>query len=88
MDRAAADRTDAPGLEKRAHAGAASVGDSPVGVPTERTGRRLPTIRSVAAKPVARHLAVAICYLAAGVAVTWPRATYLAGTPALLTGLG
>jgi len=80
MDRAAAHRTDTPGLEKRAHAGEASVGDSPADVPTGRTGRHLPTIRSVAANPVARHLAVAICYLAAGVAVTWPRATYLAGT--------
>jgi len=80
MDRAAAHRNDAPGLEKRAHAEEASVGDSAVGVPTDGTGRRLPTIRSVAASPVARHLALLICYLAAGVAVTWPRASYLTGT--------
>jgi hypothetical protein len=80
MDRAAAHRTDAPGQEKRAQAGQASAGDSAVGVPAERAGRRLSAIRSVAARPVARHLALLICYLAAGVAVTWPRASYLTGT--------
>src|SRR6266498_2505382 len=29
------------------------------------------------AGPVARHLALLACYLAAGIALTWPRATYL-----------
>lgn len=33
--------------------------------------------RAVASSAVARHLAVLIGYLAAGIAVTWPRATYL-----------
>ena len=33
--------------------------------------------RSVAERPVFRHLIILACYLAAGIAVTWPRATYL-----------
>ncbi|HUY51728.1 MAG TPA: hypothetical protein VMV92_39510 [Streptosporangiaceae bacterium] len=36
-------------------------------------------VRLTAAHPAAGHLALLIGYLAAGVAVTWPRATYLAG---------
>src|ERR1039458_1112747 len=31
------------------------------------------------ASPVAQHTALLLCYLAAGVAATWPRATYLTG---------
>jgi len=34
-------------------------------------------LRALAARPVARHLALLACYLAAGIALTWPRATYL-----------
>lgn len=34
-------------------------------------------LRMLAARPVARHLALLACYLAAGIALTWPRATYL-----------
>jgi hypothetical protein len=33
--------------------------------------------RGLAASPLARHLVLLACYLAAGVAVTWPRATWL-----------
>jgi hypothetical protein len=33
--------------------------------------------RALAGRPVARHLLLLVCYTAAGVAVTWPRATYL-----------
>lgn len=33
--------------------------------------------RALAGSPAARHLVLLACYLAAGVAVTWPRATYL-----------
>jgi hypothetical protein len=55
------------------------VRDSAAGMPTVLTLRRLPTARSVAVSPFARHLALAICYLVAGVAVTWPRASYLVG---------
>ncbi len=40
--------------------------------------RRLTTAgRGVAGRPVAHHLLLLVCYLAAGIAVTWPRATYL-----------
>lgn len=55
----------------------------------EATGRRPPgrlglallpgRVRALAAWPVARHLALLLAYIAAGVAVTWPRATYLGG---------
>ena len=33
--------------------------------------------RVLAARPVSGHLALLACYLAAGIALTWPRATYL-----------
>lgn len=33
--------------------------------------------RTVTGRPVLRHLIILACYLAAGIAVTWPRATYL-----------
>jgi hypothetical protein len=39
--------------------------------------RPLAVLRAAAGRPVARHLALLIVYVAAGVAVTWPRATYL-----------
>jgi hypothetical protein len=75
-----------------ASAGEASAGEEQAGPSAGRNGWRLPAARSaarsvaaspvgrsVAGRPVARHLVLLICYLAAGVAVTWPRATYLAG---------
>jgi 4-amino-4-deoxy-L-arabinose transferase-like glycosyltransferase len=34
-------------------------------------------LRVLAARPVSGHLALLACYLAAGIALTWPRATYL-----------
>jgi hypothetical protein len=34
-------------------------------------------LASLAGRPVARHLALLACYLAAGIALTWPRALYL-----------
>jgi hypothetical protein len=43
-------------------------------------GERLREVRSAleaARRPAARHLAILACYLAAGIAVTWPRAAYL-----------
>jgi hypothetical protein len=33
----------------------------------------------VAASPVARHLIILVCYIAASIALTWPRITYLTG---------
>ena len=38
-----------------------------------------PRFRRLTTHPAARQLTLLICYLAAGVAATWPRATYLAG---------
>ncbi len=35
--------------------------------------------RTVAGNPVVRHLVILACYLAAGIALTWPRVTYLTG---------
>ena len=34
-------------------------------------------LRTAASRPVVRHLALLVVYLAAGIALTWPRATYL-----------
>src|SRR5215831_9711412 len=36
-------------------------------------------LRTAAARPVVRHLALIVVYLAAGIAVTWPNASYLTG---------
>ncbi len=44
----------------------------------QRTGAGC-LLRRLAVQPVVRHLALLGCYLAAGVAVTWPRAAYLTG---------
>jgi 4-amino-4-deoxy-L-arabinose transferase-like glycosyltransferase len=41
---------------------------------SEPPGGRL---RSAVSRPVVRHLALLVVYLAAGIALTWPRATYL-----------
>ena len=43
--------------------------------------RRLarPAGRELASGPLGRHLALLTCYTAVGIAVTWPRATWLAG---------
>jgi len=43
------------------------------GAADSRGGR----LQSLAERPVARHLALLACYLAAGIALTWPRALYL-----------
>jgi hypothetical protein len=53
--------------------------DGPTGVePLKRAERVIARPgRRLANRPVARHLGVLACYLAAGIAVTWPRATYL-----------
>jgi hypothetical protein len=58
---------------------AAPVLDAPASLPVEHSAAVRRAARSAAASPAARHLALLLCYLAAGVAVTWPRATYLAG---------
>jgi hypothetical protein len=48
----------------------APAGDVPAGGRPRGLGR---------AAPLARHLILLACYVAAGIAVTWPRVTYLAG---------
>jgi hypothetical protein len=83
------DASAAAGGSEPAGGGGAAGGGGPGGsgmadgaaVPAESTaaaagpgGGRL---RALAARPVARHLALLACYLAAGIALTWPRATYL-----------
>ena len=46
--------------------------------PRQARWRRLASAgRDLAGRRVARHLLLLVCYLAAGVAVTWPRATWL-----------
>jgi hypothetical protein len=57
----------------------APVLDPPASLPAEHRAVLLRATWSAAASPVTRHLALLLCYLGAGVAVTWPRATYLAG---------
>jgi len=55
-------------------------GGPPPGQPTTLPGwRRLLRVpgRSPATGPFGRHLALLACYVAVGIAVTWPRATYL-----------
>ena len=46
------------------------------GAPDTRSGGPW---RAILARPAACHLALLACYLAAGIAVTWPRAAYLTG---------
>ncbi|MGD0684536.1 MAG: hypothetical protein ABSA03_05405 [Streptosporangiaceae bacterium] len=58
----------APGQAREAADGDAAAAASGAG------GGRL---ASLAGRPVARHLALLACYLAAGIALTWPRALYL-----------
>jgi len=66
-------------------AGPASAGAPGAGPPADaRTGPEPPRadvpggrLRRAAARPVVRHLVLLALYLAAGIALTWPRATYL-----------
>ncbi|MGN6174995.1 MAG: hypothetical protein ACTHPS_18920, partial [Streptosporangiaceae bacterium] len=66
----AGDRADAETLPLTRLAQAPPV---PVGTPPAPVGRRLASPR------LARQLGLFTCYLGAGIAVTWPRVTYLAG---------
>ena len=46
--------------------------------------------RALTTGPLGRHLALLACYLTVGIAVTWPRATYLVGGKqyvAVVTGM-
>jgi hypothetical protein len=60
----------------------AAGGAAPTVAPARRSARALPGRPAelpvaAPAHPVLRHLVILACYLAAGIAVTWPRATYL-----------
>ena len=61
---------DPPRAAQPRAVGPVEPGDAP---PAALTAR----LRRMASRPVVRHLALLTVYLAAGVAVTWPRATYL-----------
>ena len=67
-----------------AGAGSAAAGSAPAGSAAADTGTRAadprrPVLRVLTAHPAAGQLSLLVCYLAAGVAVTWPRATYITG---------
>ncbi len=55
---------------------------APARVPAPPAGtawrRARPAGRALASSPLGRHLALLACYTAVGIAVTWPRATWLA----------
>jgi 4-amino-4-deoxy-L-arabinose transferase-like glycosyltransferase len=73
LDAAGAQPADVAGP---ADAGPRDAGPGPSPEPPEAeppSGR----LRSAASRPVARHVALLVLYLAAGIALTWPRATYL-----------
>jgi hypothetical protein len=72
-------RGSGPGLAERGQDGGTPPWAPPAGLPAGRGLPWPPAARSVAASPVAQHTALLLCYLAAGVAATWPRATYLTG---------
>jgi hypothetical protein len=77
--RLADDATDSAVLPERSvRAGA---GDSPQAPAepdsTSRTRVRAARARALASRPAARHLGLLLAYLAAGIALTWPRASYL-----------
>jgi hypothetical protein len=57
--------------------GSSGSGPGPVTTPAGNQRRALQSATGAAGRPAARHLAILACYLAAGIAVTWPRAAYL-----------
>jgi hypothetical protein len=73
LDAAGAQPADAA-VPADAGPGNAARGPSPEPPEAEPPSGRL---RSAASRPVARHVALLVVYLAAGIALTWPRAAYL-----------
>src|SRR5204862_6005226 len=63
----------APSIPAHAPPALAHAPPAPADAPPAPAGRRL------ASSHPARQLGLFTCYLAAGIAVTWPRVTYLAG---------
>ena len=60
-------------------AGSAATGSAPAGTVTRGADSGPRALRVFTTHPVAGHLTLLLCYLAAGVAVTWPRASYITG---------
>ena len=58
---------------------ATGAGSVPPESVTHGADARPPVLRAFTTHPAAGQLTLLVCYLAAGVAVTWPRATYIAG---------
>jgi 4-amino-4-deoxy-L-arabinose transferase-like glycosyltransferase len=86
MDRAGRNRGDQPapaaaGMLDAAGSGPAAGDGSPGSeqllASSAAAGPGGGRLRALAARPVTRHLALLACYLAAGIAATWPRALYL-----------
>ena len=73
LDAAAARPADAAGPADAGPRSATSSPGSPAPEAEPPSGR----LRSAASRPVTRHLALLVVYLAAGIALTWPRASYL-----------
>jgi hypothetical protein len=81
---ASAGTLDAPGQAQDTHeggAGQAAAGDGRAAAQPTRLGAIVdrPWLRRAAGRPFARQAALLAAFVAAGVAVTWPLATYLVG---------
>jgi len=60
-------------------AGSAATGSAPADTVTRGADTGPRVLRAFTTHPAAGQLTLLLCYLAAGVAVTWPRATYITG---------
>jgi hypothetical protein len=67
-------------------AGSAATGSAPADTVTRGTDTGPRVLRAFTTHPAAGQLTLLLCYLAAGVAVTWPRASYITGTPPRTSG--
>ena len=63
----------------RTAAGSAATGSAPADTVTRGADTGPRVLRAFTTHPAAGQLTLLLCYLAAGVAVTWPRATYITG---------
>ena len=80
MDRAGHDpRAPLIAARSATQSPATGAGSVPPESVTHGADARPPALRAFTAHPAAGQLTLLVCYLAAGVAVTWPRATYIAG---------
>ena len=80
MDRAGHDpRAPLIGARSATQSPAAGAGSAPPESVTHGADARPPALRAFTSHPAAGQLTLLVCYLAAGVAVTWPRATYITG---------